>query len=257
MTRIIYVDDDPFAIKLFELAAKELLNLHLVAAFYNGQDAIQWLSTNEVDLIFLDVEMPVINGFQIATRLGNQKAEIVFLTAHVGFALKAFEACALDYLIKPIYSEKLKICIEKFEERRQRWNKDFNRQNLVNLQVEELVDNYINKSSYPRKIFVNMIGSIRVVNLEEVIYFDASGSYTKIYLQSGEVVLCSETIKTYADSLEKHPDFIRIHRSHIINKQFVSIILRKTNSVSVRMFNNDELPVAQQRKSEIVKSITH
>ena len=147
-------------------------------------------------------------------------------------------------------------CALPISARISKWSQDSStNENTVKVQVEELINNYMNVNSYPKRIFVSMIGKIIVVHLSEVIYFGASGPYTKIYLKSGEIVTCSESIKSYSESLAKHPDFIRIHRSYMINKFFASSIVRKPSNFSVKMSNDEELPIAQQRRAEILKLI--
>ena len=118
-----------------------------------------------------------------------------------------------------------------------------------------MLANYMTEGSFPKRIFVSMVGEIKVINLAQVIYFGASGPYTKIYLLSGEVVTSSESIKNYSESLEKHPEFVRIHRSYLINKQSISSIIRKPGNISVKMLNGDSLAIAQQRRTEIFQQI--
>ena len=100
-----------------------------------------------------------------------------------------------------------------------------------------------------------MVGEIRIINLDDIIYFAASGPYTKIFLTSGEVVISSESIKLYSESLEKHPGFVRIHRSYLIPKQRISSVQRKVGNISVKMTKDDVLAIAQQRKAEIFMQI--
>ncbi|HUC82957.1 MAG TPA: LytTR family DNA-binding domain-containing protein [Flavisolibacter sp.] len=252
----IHVDDDPRSIELMKLAADEVADLDLKASFLSGASALEWLAHNNVDIIFLDVEMPEKNGLDLANELAAYSSDVIFVTAHTGFAIKAFEACALDYLVKPIYAEKLRSSLERYLYRKSKLKKEsLSSQVPVKEQVDELINNYMSDGSYPRRIFVSMVGEIRVINLDDVIYFGASGPYTKIYLTSGEIVTCSESIKLYSESLEKHPGYVRIHRSYLINKQYISSILRKPGNISVKMSNGDTLGIAQQRRAEIFQQI--
>lgn len=256
MITAIHVDDEVRSIELMKLAVNDVPDLELKASFTTGAEVLAWLTNNTVDIIFLDVEMPDQNGIDLAKQIGVYNADVIFVTAHTGFALKAFEACALDYLVKPIYPEKLRGSLERYLFRQ---NKLAGKKtpNPVPEQVDELLTNYMNESSYPKRVFVSMVGEIKVINLDEVIYFGASGPYTKIFLTSGEVVTCSESIKSYSESLEKHPGFVRIHRSYLINKSFISSILRKTGNISVKMSNGDTLAIAQQRRTEIFQQIAN
>lgn len=256
MITAIHIDDDIRSIELMKLAAAEVDELELSGSFTSGKAALAWLGANTADIIFLDVEMPETNGLELAKEMTTHPADVVFVTAHAGFAIKAFESCALDYLVKPIYPEKLRTALERYLHRKQkRISGSKPLPAPVKEQVEELLNNYMKEGSYPRRIFVSMIGEIRVINLNDVIYFGASGPYTKIFLTSGEVLTCSESIKSYSESLEKHPEFVRIHRSFLINKPFISSILRKPGNISVKMCNGDLLTIAQQRRTEIFQQI--
>ncbi len=254
MYTAIHVDDDPRSLDLMRLAASELPELNLLASLDSGAAAQAWLSENKADIIFLDVEMPEQNGFQVARELAAYSTDIVFVTAHADFAVRAFEACALDYLVKPIYAEKLQACLARYAVRMGK-RQGTAAPSPVAEQMQELTSNYLPENAYPKRIFVSMIGEIRVINLDEVIYFGASGPYTKIFLASGEVVTCSETIKSYSESLVRHPDFVRIHRSYLISKKAIASIQRKDGNHNVKMSNGDVLAIAQQRRGEIFQQI--
>lgn len=254
MITAIHIDDDSRSLELMKLAAADVPELTVKASFVSGKEALDWLATQTADLVFLDVEMPGQNGLELANELSAFPTDVVFVTAHAGFAIKAFEACALDYLVKPIYPEKLRASLERYLFRKNKAAKASSGA-PVKEQVDELLNNYMAEGSHPKRIFVSMVGEIKIINLDDVIYFGASGPYTKIFLAGGEVVTCSESIKSYSESLEKHPGFVRIHRSFLINKIFLTSILRKPGNLGVKMSNGDVLPIAQQRRSEIFQQI--
>lgn len=252
MLKAIHIDDDIRSVELMKNAIAGCADTELVRSFTNEREAREWLDKNKTDIIFLDIEMPGKNGIELAQELSGHNADIIFVTAHTGFAVDAFEVCALDYLIKPVYPEKLNDALERYRLRKKKYKAAL----PASAQIEELFNNYIKEDAYPRKIFVSMIGEIRVVDLTEIIYFAASGPYTKIYLLSGEVITSSESIKSYNVILLKHPDFVRIHRSYLINKNQISSIQRKPGDINVKMRNGDLLSVAQQRRKEIFQQIT-
>src|SRR5437762_11308164 len=101
MITAIHVDDDTRSIELMKLAANDVEELELKESFTSAKEALAWLSRNNADLVFLDVEMPEKNGLDVAHEISRFPSSVVFVTAHTGFAIKAFEACALDYLVKP------------------------------------------------------------------------------------------------------------------------------------------------------------
>lgn len=253
MFTAIYIDDDKRSIDLMKAAISGVPEFDLIASFTSGNEALQWLDSNEVNIVFLDIEMPEKNGLELATDLIHYTLDIIFLTAHTDFAIKAFEACALDYLVKPIYTEKLRAALERYTYRKDKTKATDVPFNID--QINELFSHYMRTDTYPKRLFVNMVGETRVVILANVLYFIAFGPYTKIILESGEIITVSENIKIYSDVLQRHPDFVRIHRSYLINKQYISSIQRKVGSCSVKMINGEMLAVAQQRRNEIFKEI--
>jgi len=264
MLTAIHVDDDPRSLDLMRTAAAGVEGLRLEASFTTPAEALAWLEDHQPDLLFLDIEMPSTNGIELAKVLAahdTDGADVIFVTAHTGFAINAFEACALDYLVKPIYTEKLQESLARYRMRRSRAARPdvqpagSSAPASLKDQVEELMQNYIREESYPRRIFVSLIGEIRVILLDDVVYFGASGAYTRIFLKNGEVVVCSESIKTYSDSLQRHPHFVRIHRSYLVNKQCIAAVRRKVGDTSVRMSNGDVLAIAQQRRNEIFEQL--
>lgn len=257
MLNAIHIDDDPRSIQLLRATVAEVPEISLRASFTSAAEAIEWLGAHSVDLVFLDVEMPERSGLEVARDLSGFSADVIFLTAHTGFAIQAFEACALDYLVKPVYPEKLRGALERYLLRRQRSvaaGSSAARRHLQDA-VSELSHTGLSGSSFPRRIFVSMVGEIRVVNLEDVAYFNASGPYTKIVMAKGEMLVTSEAIKHYDETLAGHPDFVRIHRSYLINKRYVTSIQRKVSQLGVTMQNGDALPIAQQRRAEIFEQI--
>lgn len=142
MITAIHIDDDIRSIELMKLAAADVKELELKASFLSGKEALKWLRENTADIVFLDVEMPEKNGIDLAHEMGTIPSEIIFITAHTGFAVNAFEACALDYLIKPIFPEKLRHCLERYLFRKNKLSKTASKI-PVNEQVDELIANYI------------------------------------------------------------------------------------------------------------------
>jgi two-component system LytT family response regulator len=253
----IHIDDEIQSQEMLQIAAAGINQLDLQASFTSGKIALEWLSEHEADIVFVDVEMPEKNGIELALELCAYDVEVIFLTAHSDFAVKAFEACALDYLVKPIYLEKLQQSIERYVYRCSKRNTSPENNTVpdISIQVEELFRNFKRQEDYPQRIFVSQVGEIKILKLDELIYFGASGAYTKIYSKTGEVITSSESIKSYADILETHPDFARIHRSYLINKSAIVSIQRKAGNINVKMLNDEILPIAQHRRDEVFEKL--
>ncbi len=248
--KIIHIDDE---IKTIEYC-KKIFSLNNVISYQNGflnaKEAINFLDDNKIDLIFCDIEMPVYNGLWLANNL-PYSIPIVFITAHTGFAVGAFEACALHYLIKPFTVEHLNLVIERFQSQhsKQTFSKD---------QVAQFYNNYLpqNSQTQPTRIYINNIGKIIIVNLNELMYLNGVGNYTKFYMSNGDIHTSSKSLKVYADALEYNNDFIRIHRAHLVNKQNVKQIL-KTNQQQwfAEMNNGEKLELSKGRIDEILEQL--
>jgi two-component system LytT family response regulator len=136
------------------------------------------------------------------------------------------------------------------------------RQGTQNYQVEqiaELQERYEQPSKVPRRIFVNIVGQTRIIRLDEVLYFMANANYTIIVMKDGSRLTTSKTIKKYDEAITGHPDFLRIHRSYIVNKNSVSSIIKKgkQHRFFVEMVNSDRLEVSYVRKDEILEQLVN
>lgn len=243
----IHVDDDSASLEIFSNLVDDIPELSLIKNFLNPEEAFEYLRTNVVDVLFSDIEMPNKNGFWLTKQPLDPKMDIVFVTSHTDYALNAFEVCALDYLLKPVQINRLKRLIERIQ------TKVVN--NQMQTQIKEVFNNYIDSNSYPKRIFVQTVGLLHMVMLDEVVYFSASGAYTAVHFKSGEELLSSKMIKTFVDALINNTDFVRTHRSFLVNKQYVKTIDNSTGKFTLTMCNGDQLEGSQRRKEEIIKQL--
>ena len=248
--RIIHIDDET---KTLDYCRKLFLSNPLIAyegGFSNANDAIEFLKNGKVDLIFCDIEMPEHNGLWLANHL-PYSLPIVFITAHTGFAIEAFEACALHYLIKPLSTEQLNIVIDRFQ------TQDLKHIYLKD-QVAQFYNHYLpqNTQKYPNRIYINTTGKIIIVNLQDTMYLVSAGNYTKFTMLNGDTHISSKNLKVYDDAIAYHPDFIRIHRSYLVNKKYVKQILKTSNQQwFVEMNNGEKLELSKGRIDEILEQL--
>lgn len=245
--RAIHVDDDLMSINAFVNLVENIPELSLIKSFTNTEDAFNYLQTNTVDILFSDIEMPDKDGFWLAEQTLDSPLDIVFITAHSGYALDAFEACALDYLMKPVKINRLKALVKRI--------KDKAEIKEMQTQIKEVFNNYIDSNSYPKKIFIQAIGLLHVVVLEEVMYFSASSGYTNVKFASGKVILSSKPLKTYIDALVNHPHFVRTHRSFFVNKHHVKEINLNNGKFLLNLSNGEQIEGASFRKDEITEML--
>jgi two-component system, LytTR family, response regulator len=250
---IIHVDDNPGSLEAFKEAITRFPGIQYLQGFTDPEKALEFVNEHAVNIVFLDVEMPGKDGIWLADKLKEKEIAIVFLTSHTQYAIHAFEACALDYIVKPADDSSISKMIRKYGVFRH------GAENFQKEQISELQERYEQPSKVPQRIFVNIVGQTRIVKLEEVLYFMANANYTIIVMKDGSRLTTSKTIKKYDEAIAGHPDFLRIHRSYIVNKNSVSSIIKKgkQHRFFVEMCNNDRLEISYVRKDEILDQLVN
>lgn len=249
--RIVQVDDQLAQLETVKNLLTGFKNIELVNQFTSATEALDFILANDIDLAILDIEMPDKDGFWLAKKLTTTNTLIVFLTSHPQYTLQAFEACAIHYILKPITKKLLEEVINRSAK-----IKGLNAEKntvIQSKQITELIENYLDKTSYPKRIFINNIQKTTILKLDEVLYMTSAGSYTVFKTIHGEKFTSSKLLKTYCDALQNHPDFIRIHRANLINKKYVKSILRDKHKIIIQMSNDEELEASTQKREEIYK----
>jgi len=245
MLKAILVDDEESSLSsLKEKILRHCPQVKIIAVCDSGQRAIQAIDSLEPDLVFLDIEMPVMNGFLMLQHLEYKNFELVFTTAYDHYAIKAIRFSALDYLVKPIEIEELKSAIHRAEEKR----------NITpNHQLELLIENLTHKKNNYQRIAIPTTEGLQFIKIEDIIYLEASVNYTYIFLKDKQKHLVCRTMKDFEEMLP--PDnFLRIHNSYIINKNFADKYIRGEGG-QVVLSNGTTLDVAKRKKAEFLKAI--
>lgn len=228
------VDDEPIARDIIRTYCGHLPDLEVVALCGNALEAKTALQKYKVDILFLDINMPVLDGIAFLKTLKNQP-QVIFTTAYKEFAIDAFDLSACDYLLKPFSLERFIVAVDKATERL----------NIHASPVRESVAAEPDKDDF---IFVRADGKIYKIMLEELLYAEASGNYTKI-VTTQSTILPGMTFSAFETLLPPN-DFIRIHRSFIVNKA------RITHIEGNRVFlNTIELPVGINYKDAFFKQL--
>lgn len=250
--KIVHMDDDLQSLQAFRSLAESRGYLDYKGGFNNAIDAADFIKSNDVDIAVLDVEMDGEDGFWLASQIQHMPVDIIFLSAHSEYAVKGFEACALDFLVKPLFAEKLDECIARYRHRQSKMRA------TQLLQVEELFKNYLPMQEVPKRLFVSSVGSIEVLLLQDILYFSAQESYTVIYRKDGTQITASKTMKIYEEALVNNLEFIRIHRRFVINKEYIKTILRdgRKQKYAVVMSNGDELEISYLKKDDILARLS-
>ncbi|MFZ1676280.1 MAG: LytTR family DNA-binding domain-containing protein [Saprospiraceae bacterium] len=220
-------------------------DIRIVAECENGEEGINAIETYKPDIVFLDVEMPRMNGFVMLQQLQHRKFELIFTTAYDHYAIQAIRFSALDYLVKPIEIQALKEAVDKAKQRKQ--------VDIPNQRIETLLHNLLNERNQNNRIAIPSQEGLQFIELADIIYLEAESNYCSIYLQPEGRILVSKTLKDFEDLLPP-TFFIRIHHSFIINKNHVHKYLRGEGG-QVIMRNGKSLDVSRRKKEEFMKAI--
>lgn len=211
----------------------------------NGEEGIRAIEDMKPDIVFLDVEMPRMNGFTMLQKLQSTNFEIVFITAYDYYAIKAIKFSALDYLVKPVEVEDLKEAVRKAITKR--------KGSTSNERIELLLENLLNEKKENLRIAIPSMEDLQFIETGDIIYLEANSNYTNFYLVNNKKVTVSKTLKDFEELLPAR-NFIRIHHSYIINKNFVERYI-KGEGGQVKMKNGALLDVARRKKEEFMKAI--
>lgn len=214
--RTILIDDEKLALSRL----RRLLNdfsplIEIIGEAANGQEGCSLIEKERPDLIFLDIEMPLLNGFEMLQRLQYMPI-VVFATAYDQYAIKAFEENSIDYLLKPIEKERLKLTIKKLEKLQASPQEGF-------LQENDNLWKLLQKINPPQEInsiSVKVGNKIILLRLEEIAYIEAEDKYTFVYTAEGKKHILDYTVAYLEQKLPAY--FIRVSRSSIVNKKFIA-----------------------------------
>ena len=239
MLRAVIVDDE---IKALESLKWEIANLsdqvEIVASFTNPHNALDYLNKNTPDCLFLDIEMPSMDGFQFIKTLINKDFPIVITTAYNRYALKALKNEAIDYLLKPIDTDDLSETITKIKKR-----------NLKNYTAEKFEKLLLNFNSLGKKITVNTDGKILFLETDEILYAESDGNYSTIFLTNGQKIVLTKKLKEVYTLMPKE-SFFRIHNSYVVNLSQIKEFLKTDGYVILK--TNHKIPVSRQKKSDFL-----
>ena len=244
---IVILDDEPNCCKTLALLLKEhCREVSNINSFYHPQKALSYLKTEAVDLLFLDIDMPGMNGFDLLDKLLPVNYPVVFTTAYDQYAIKAIKYSAFDYLLKPIDEEELIQVVERIKEQK----------TLPSLkQTELLFSLYQNKSlQTPDRIALPTTEGFEFITTNEIIRCESVSNYTRIYFtnSSNSLMVC-RTLKEIEQMLGAE-SFLRVHNSHLIKKSFVKKYI-KADGGYLLMNDGSQIPVARRRKGNLLDDL--
>ena len=244
MIRAIIIEDEPASRELLTiLLERHKADITVIEACSNPTDGIISIAEHQPDLIFLDIQMPKMNGFDMLKKISNINFEVIFTTAYDQYAINAIRTSALDYLLKPVDDQDLKAAIEKCKERMV--------EKKTKLRFETLFNNLQNRNPLDKTIALSGLDGISFVKMSDILRVEANGRYTKFHLVNKETIVVSKTLGDFEEILSAN-QFFRIHDSSIINLNHVKKYIRGDGG-TVLLSDNTELDVARRRKEDFIK----
>ena len=241
MIEAIIVDDE---IKALQSLSWELTNfsdeINIAASFTDPHEALLHLERHTPDCLFLDIEMPTMDGFQFIQKIKNKDFPVVITTAYNQYAIKALKQEAIDYLLKPIDTDDLKETIVKI--------KKYNAKNFTAERLEKMLLNF-NSNKINNKITFNTDGKLLFIESDEILYAESDGNYSTVFLTDGQKLVLTKKLKE-VQSLLPTESFFRIHNSYVINLSKIKEFVKTDGYVVLK--SNHKIPVSRQKKSDFL-----
>lgn len=245
--RAIIVEDEKHSRETLKNLLEDFCEGVTVVGMANAvDDATVMIATMKPDVVFLDIELQSGTGFDILDRLREAPFEVIFTTAFDQYAIKAVKFSSLDYLLKPIDLDELKIAVEKAKKIKDR--------ETYNEQLKILLKN-IKQQPELSKICLSTFDGIEFVNIRDILYCEANGSYTDFKLNNGQKLLVSKHLKEYENLLAEH-DFMRVHKGFLINLREVKKYV-KSDGGYILMNNDDVVSISRDKKELFIEAMHH
>ena len=246
MLRTIIIDDEKLAIESLKWEIENFCkDIEVIATYSNPVEAIEGINLLKPELVFLDIEMPELDGFQLLEKLEYRNFDLIITTAYNQYAIQAFKANAIDYLLKPIDPDELIEAIQKVKNRKGTGDELFN--------IQSILDNLVEKKEKYKKIPFSLSNKIMLIEPENIIYCKSDGSYTQVYLKNKEKILVSKSIKQIEQACPGNL-FKRVHKSYIVNIKEVIEYVRQGGGELI-LSNGMVVPVSRTHKSEVLAAL--
>lgn len=240
MIDAILVDDEENALKSLALKINRFYpNFNIINTFQNPTEAVAFINNNKPDILFLDVEMPVLSGFDILAEIENPDFEIIFVTAYNNYAIEAFRHCAIGYVLKPIDNDELNSAINSALKNIEQKNNLSKNNALLELLIE--------KSAIANKLIVPTNKGLSFIAFDKVMHIEGYDGYTRIHLTGNSEIISSYNIGKYEKMIDDN--FFKCHKSHIINLQKITAFEKEGFII---LEGEKRVPVSKTKRKEFI-----
>lgn len=245
--KAILIDDEPFCTKGLEIElGKHCPNIEVIGAYNSPKEGLKQIKKLKPDVVFLDIQMPWLSGFELIELLSPIDFEVIFVTAFDEFAVKAFRVCALDYLMKPISPEDLITAVSKLKGRNKMHKSQTAQYDYLLQYIQEPIH------THPKLSVPNSDG-FDLIPIDTIIYCKADDCYTEIVKTDGTKQLVSRVLKKVEGQLQDY-NFERVHQSYLINMDHLMQFHRSDGGYVV-MINGDRINVSRSKKAGLLQRL--
>ena len=242
----VLIDDERHSLESLEiLVNKHCPDLNILSSCKGALAGIDAIRTHKPNLVFLDIDMPVMNGFELLNEVRNIPFDVIFATAYDEYAVRAVKVSAMDYLLKPIDPAELKTAVQKVFEKRDKEDSQ--------AKLDVLLTNIQNVKDGFRKLAIPTLSGLDFVDINNIIYCIADGSYTSIHTADGKKYIISKTLKEMSGLLN-NPMFFRTHQSYHVNLNYIKTYVKGSGGQLI-MEDGASIQVARARKEELMHVI--
>jgi two-component system, LytTR family, response regulator len=245
MLTAVLIDDEKNALEVLELQlARFCQDVTVLEKCNSGEQGIAAIRKHQPDLVFVDIEMPHVNGFDVLKATAGLQYEVIFTTAYDQFAIKAIKFSALDYLLKPVDITELQAAVKKAEEKKGTGSVG-DKLNVLLQQLQQPVRKQ-------ERIALPIGDAMQFFHADEILRCESESNYTHIFLTNGKKITTAKTLKDVEESLDFHP-FYRIHQSHLVNMNHISKV-SKADGGYVVMDDGTQVAISRNKKEAFFES---
>lgn len=245
MLKVLLIDDEERATDALRLMIEKTVpEIKQVLVCNDSRKAAEMIHAYQPGLVFLDIQMPHLNGFEVLEKLPNKNFKIIFTTAYNEYAIQAIRFSAFDYLLKPIDTEELQLSVHRFLESQNDYHQQF-------ALLKNIMHNIQAPSPEEFRLALPTKEGVHFLMPHEIIRCEAVGNYTKFFVEKNRTYLISKTLGEYDTLLSPH-NFIRTHKSHLVNRKYISFIDHDGFAV---LKDNSRVEVSRRRKDEVMTAL--
>ena len=249
MIRVVLVDDEPQSCKALAIKLKAVADdIEIIGTFHNPERAIAGIRKLKPSAVFLDIEMPGMNGFQLLEKMEEFDFEVIFVTAYDEFTLNALRISALDYLLKPVENDELKNTIDRLRK------KLSVQESMQTKEKLELLGDTLKEQHAPKRLALSTSQGIVFLKITEIIRVEALSNYSTFYLASKQKIMVSKTLKEFEAVLTMQ-NFFRVNRSCIVNTDYIVKYKHEDGGV-LELQDGSEIGVGPHRKNELIELLS-